>query len=30
MILREGDLNKKVKLAKALAGITPDRSRKGD
>ena len=30
MIFREGDLDKKVKLAKALAGITPDRSGKDD
>ncbi len=29
MIFREGDLDKKVKLAKALAGISPDRIRKG-
>jgi hypothetical protein len=29
MIFREGDLDKKVKLAKALAGIAPERSRKG-
>ena len=29
MIFREGDLEKKVKLAKALAGIAPERSRKG-
>jgi 4-hydroxybutyryl-CoA dehydratase/vinylacetyl-CoA-Delta-isomerase len=29
MIFREGDLDKKVELAKALAGIAPDPSRKG-
>jgi len=28
MIFREGDLDKKVKLAKALAGIAPERSQK--
>jgi 4-hydroxybutyryl-CoA dehydratase/vinylacetyl-CoA-Delta-isomerase len=27
MILREGDLDKKVRLAKALAGIPPSRSK---
>jgi 4-hydroxybutyryl-CoA dehydratase / vinylacetyl-CoA-Delta-isomerase len=29
MIFREGNLDKKVKLAKALAGIAPGRSPKG-
>ncbi len=30
MILREGDLEKKVKLAKALAGIPPTRAKKAE
>jgi hypothetical protein len=30
MILREGDLEKKVKLAKALAGIPPTRVKKAE
>jgi hypothetical protein len=29
LIFREGDMDKKVNLAKALAGIAPERSRKG-
>jgi 4-hydroxybutyryl-CoA dehydratase / vinylacetyl-CoA-Delta-isomerase len=30
MILREGDLEKKAKLAKALAGIPPTRAKKAE
>ena len=30
MILREGDLEKKVNLAKALAGIPPTRAKKAE